>query len=78
MINCGVIPFVQCFAQDDSGWTDYVVIRKYRAVTSLPLHESSPYPFWSDTGTEDIVVDSAISSERVIGESLDGAATAMS
>ena len=70
-------PFVQCFAQDDSGSTDYVVIRRYQAVTSLPLLESNPYPFWSGTGTEDIVVDSAISSERVIGESLGGAATTM-
>lgn len=49
---------------------DYVVIRNYTAA-SYPILEDftySPYTISTSTGDEDIVVDSAISSNQVIGE----------
>ena len=63
-------PFLQCFAQSPSGLTDYVIIRNYNYEV-YPLYEDSqysPHALSNDTGDEDIIIDSAISSEQVIGE----------
>lgn len=71
-----MVPSPQCFAQSASGSTDYAVIRSYND-EAYPIREDSIYSprvISSDTGGEDIVVDSAISSAYVIGETLKNAA----
>ena len=70
IINRHVVPFSQCFAQDVSGPVDYMVIRRYEGGIHWPIQDDVPYTISGYTGYEDIVVDSAISSERVIGEIL--------
>lgn len=69
-----MIPSPQCFAQSASGSTDYVVIRSYNE-EAYPVHEDSTYSprvISSETEGGDIVVDSAISSAYVIGETHQG------
>ena len=66
MVPCP-LAISQLFAQSQSRSKDYMEVRSYNSGVGLPLLEEQQYTLSSGTGREELVVDSAISSERIIG-----------
>ena len=71
LLTCRMVPcplaISQLFAQSQSRSKDYMEVRSYNSGVGLPLLEEQQYTLSSGTGREELVVDSAISSERIIG-----------